>query len=63
MLSIVWVWLQTGFGLVIEFIDHYNTRLFITISYKGVAKLYTLKITTAHAKSFQFALSARVVPR
>jgi hypothetical protein len=51
-----------GFGLEIEFIDYIDTRLVTTLNYSAVANLHTLQITTAHAKSFQFAMSSPFVP-
>jgi hypothetical protein len=53
---------RRGFGLEIGFIDHINTRLVTTINYSTIAYLHTLQITTAHAKSFQCAVSSPVVP-
>jgi hypothetical protein len=50
--------LQKGFGLEIGFIDHFNTRLWITLNYCVIADLHTLKITT----SSQSAVSSPVVP-
>jgi hypothetical protein len=49
------------FGLDIGFIDHLNIQLVITLNYSSIADLHTLQITTAHAKSFQFALPSPVV--
>jgi hypothetical protein len=49
-------------GLVIGFIDHFNTRLVTTFNYSAIANLHTLKTTTAHAKSFQSAVSSPVIP-
>jgi hypothetical protein len=43
---------RRGFGLCIEFIDHLYTQLGTSSNYSAIANLYTLKITTAHAKSF-----------
>jgi hypothetical protein len=37
---------------VTRFIDHFNTRLVTTLNYSAIANLLTLKIATAHAKSF-----------
>jgi hypothetical protein len=51
-----------GFGLEIGFIGHFNTRLVTTINYSAIADLHTLQITTAHAKSFQSAVSSPVIP-
>jgi hypothetical protein len=45
-----------GLGLEIGFIDHFNTRLVTTIHYRAIANLHTLKITTAHAKTSQYAV-------
>jgi hypothetical protein len=41
---------RRGFGVEIRFIDHFNS---------AVAALHTLRITTAHAKSFQCAFISR----
>jgi hypothetical protein len=49
------------FGLEIGFIDHFNTRLVATLSYSAIDDLHTLQISTAHAKSFQSAMSSPVV--
>jgi hypothetical protein len=47
-----------GFGLEIEFTDHLQV---ITIcNYNSIANFHTLQITTAHAKSFQSAVSSLV---
>jgi hypothetical protein len=46
-----------GFGLEICFIDQFDTWLVTTLNYSATADLHTLQITTAHAKSFQFAVS------
>jgi hypothetical protein len=51
-----------GFGLDFGFIDPFNKRLVTTFNYSSIADLHTLQITTAHAKSFQPAVSSPVVP-
>jgi hypothetical protein len=51
-----------GFGLEVEFIDHFDTQLVTTFNYSAVANLHTLQITTADAKSFQSATSSTVAP-
>jgi hypothetical protein len=53
---------RQGFGLEIGFTDHFNTQLVITLNYSTIANFHTLQITTAHAKSFQSAVSSPVVP-
>jgi hypothetical protein len=50
-----------GFGLEIGFIDY--IQVVITSDYNMITNFYTLKITTAHAKSFQSTVSSPVVPR
>jgi hypothetical protein len=50
------------FGLEMGFIDHFNTRLVTTLNYGAIANLHNLQTTTAHAKSFQSAVSSPVVP-
>jgi hypothetical protein len=47
---------------VIGFIDHFTTRFVTTFNYSAIADLHILQITTAHARSFQFAVSSLVVP-
>jgi hypothetical protein len=49
------------FGLDIEFTDYFNTRFMNTLNYCAIADLHTLQITTAHAKSFQSAVSSPVI--
>jgi hypothetical protein len=44
-----------GFGLEIEFSDHLNTCLATTLNYSTITNHHTVKITTAHVKSFQHA--------
>jgi hypothetical protein len=51
-----------GFGLETGFIDHFKTRLMTTLNYSAIADLHTSQITTAHAKSFQSAVSSPVFP-
>jgi hypothetical protein len=51
-----------GFGLEIEFTDHFYTRLMITLNYSAIAELHNLQITIAHAKTFQSAVPSPVVP-
>jgi hypothetical protein len=41
-----------GVGLEIGFIDPFNTRPVTTLNYNAIADLYTIQITTAHAKPF-----------
>jgi hypothetical protein len=53
---------RRGFRLEIGFIDHFNTQLVTTLYYNAFADYHPLKITTAHAKSFQSAVSSPVVP-
>jgi hypothetical protein len=55
-------WLQTRFGLVTVFIDHFNTWLVTTLNYSAIAHLHTLQITTAPPKSVQTPVSSAVVP-
>jgi hypothetical protein len=43
---------RRDFGLDIEFIDHFNTQLVITLNYSAIANVHTLQITRAHAKPF-----------
>jgi hypothetical protein len=52
---------RRDFGLEVGFINHFNTRLVITINYSAIADIHTLQITTAHAKSLQSAVSSPVV--
>jgi hypothetical protein len=42
--------------------EQFNTRLVTTFNYSAIADLHTLQITTAHAKSFQSAVSSPVLP-
>jgi hypothetical protein len=51
-----------GFGLEIEFIDHFNAGLMTTLNYITIANLHTLQIFMAHAKSLQSAVSSPVIP-
>jgi hypothetical protein len=53
---------RRGFGLEIGFIDHFDTRLMTALNYSAITDLHTLQIITAHAKSFQSAVSSLVVP-
>jgi hypothetical protein len=39
---------QRDLGLEIEFIDHFNTQLVITLNYSIISNLYTSQITRAH---------------
>jgi hypothetical protein len=48
---------RRGFGLEIGFIDHFNTRLVITLNYSVIAYPHTSQITSAHAKSYLSLLS------
>jgi hypothetical protein len=58
----MWVTIDgMGFGFEIAFIDHFNTLLMTTINYSSIVDLCNLQITTAHAKSFQSAVSSPVV--
>jgi hypothetical protein len=41
-----------GFGLDIEFIDPFTTRLGTAYNYSIIDNIHILQITTAHAKSF-----------
>jgi hypothetical protein len=45
---------RRGFGLVIGFVDHFNTRLVTALNYSAINGLHT-----AHAKSFQSAVASR----
>jgi hypothetical protein len=49
----VYVWLQTGYGLVTGFIDHMCTSLGTTGNYSAVANPQTLQIARMPAKPFQ----------
>jgi hypothetical protein len=51
-----------GFGLVIGFIDHFNTQLMTTLNYSAIADPHTLQFTTARTKSFQCAVSSPIIP-
>jgi hypothetical protein len=51
---------RRGFGREIGFIDHLH--VVPTSNYNTIANFHTLQITTAHAKSFQSAVSSQVVP-
>jgi hypothetical protein len=62
ILSCACVWLQTGFGLEIGFIDHLYTQLGTTSNYSAITDLHTLRITTAEAKPCLSAVSSPVVP-
>jgi hypothetical protein len=53
---------RRGFGLGIGFIDDFNTRFVTTLNYSATANFHILQMTTAHAKSFQSAVSSSVVP-
>jgi hypothetical protein len=48
------------FGLEIGFIDHF--QVINTSNYNTIANIHTLQITTAHAESFQSAVSSPVIP-
>jgi hypothetical protein len=50
-----------GFGLEIEFTNHFNTQLVTTFNYSAITDLHTLQITTAHAKYFQ-SVPSPVIP-
>jgi hypothetical protein len=52
-----YVWLQTGFGLVIGFVGHLQT--IITNNYNSLTQLHTQEITTAHINSSQSSLPLR----
>lgn len=52
---------QQGFGLEMGFIDHFITQLVNAINHSAVADLHALKITTAHAKSFQSAFTSHFI--
>jgi hypothetical protein len=49
---------RRGFGLDIEFIDHFSTqylfstRLVITLNYSAIVNLHTLQFTPAHSLVF-----------
>jgi hypothetical protein len=43
---------RRGFGLDIGFIDHFNTRLVITLTYSDIVNFHSLQITRAHVNSF-----------
>jgi hypothetical protein len=47
---------RRGFGLEIGFIDH--LQVVTTSEYNTTANFHTSQITTAHAKSFQFAVTS-----
>jgi hypothetical protein len=47
-----YVWLSTGLGLDIGFIDYFNTKLVITHNYSVIANFHTLQLTRAHTKPF-----------
>jgi hypothetical protein len=51
----VYEWLYTGFGLVLEFIDHLHTQLVTVSNYNSLTELHTpdITVTTAHIKSSQ----------
>jgi hypothetical protein len=53
---------KRGFVLEIGCTDHFNTRLVTTRNYSAIADLHISVITTAHAESFQSAVSSPVVP-
>jgi hypothetical protein len=57
ILSHVWCDYRQGFGLEIGFTDH--LQVVTTSKYNTTVKFHTLKITTAHAKSFQSAVTSR----
>jgi hypothetical protein len=40
------------FGLVIGFIDHINTHLMTTLTYRAISYLHTLQIARAHRLVF-----------
>jgi hypothetical protein len=42
---------RRGFGLDIGFLDHYNTRLVITLNYSAIANFQTLQNTRSHVMS------------
>jgi hypothetical protein len=52
-------WLQTGFGLVIGFIDHLH--IVTTSNYSANANSHTLQFNTARTRSSQSAVSSPVV--
>jgi hypothetical protein len=37
-----------GLGLDIEFIEHFNTQLVITLNYSAIANVYPLQFTRGH---------------
>jgi hypothetical protein len=52
---------RQGSGLDIGFIDHFNTRLVITLNYRAIVNLHNSQITTAPVKLFP-AVSSPAVP-
>jgi hypothetical protein len=52
ILSRIWGWLQTGFGLANGFIDALYTPLGTASNYSATADLHNLQINTVHAKHF-----------
>jgi hypothetical protein len=55
----VYGWLQTGFGLMNRFIDHFKTWVETTSNYSAIANPHNSQITRAHAKSSQCAFASR----
>jgi hypothetical protein len=39
---------RRGVGFDIRFIDHFNTKLIITLNYKAIANFHTLQINITH---------------
>jgi hypothetical protein len=50
-------WIEIGF------IFHFKTGLVINLNYRAIVNPHALKITTAHAKTFQCSVLSLVVPR
>jgi hypothetical protein len=48
---------RRNLGLDIEFIDHFNTQLVITLNYRAIADLHTLQITVTHTHTDTSALN------
>jgi hypothetical protein len=47
---------RRGLDWWLDFTDHFNTQLVITINYSAIADLLTLQTTKTHAKSFKYAV-------
>jgi hypothetical protein len=57
--SHMYVWLQTGLGLVIGFIEH--LQIVTTHNYSAITNSHNLQFTTARTKSSQYAVASPVV--